>query len=110
MDKKVDNYINKQQSPQKEICQQLRQIILKTMSSISEEMKWGVPVYGGGIFYIGVVKYGVNLGFSIKNLTSAELESFSGSGKTMRHLKFTKIADINEQKLVKLLKLVYAKT
>ena len=43
MNKEVDDYIEKQKSPQKEICQELRKIILKTFPDIKEEMKLGVP-------------------------------------------------------------------
>lgn len=39
----VDQYIEKQPSPQQEICTKLRKIILKTFPGIQEEMKWGVP-------------------------------------------------------------------
>ena len=39
MDIKVKEYIGKQKSPQKEICQKLRDIILNTFPDINEEMK-----------------------------------------------------------------------
>jgi hypothetical protein len=50
LDKKVDAYIAKQQSPQKEICIKLRELVHKTVPDASEEMKWGVPAFGGGKF------------------------------------------------------------
>ena len=74
MNEKVDEYIKKQKSPQKEICQKLRTIILKTYPGINEEMKVGVPCYGSskedycGKFYIAALKDHVNLGFSLKGL------------------------------------------
>jgi uncharacterized protein YdhG (YjbR/CyaY superfamily) len=40
MDKRIDNYIEKQKSPQKDICKKIRAIILKTLPNIKEEMKW----------------------------------------------------------------------
>lgn len=40
---KVDEYIKKQKSPQKEILQSLRKIILNTFPKIEEEIKTGVP-------------------------------------------------------------------
>jgi uncharacterized protein YdhG (YjbR/CyaY superfamily) len=49
--KQVDEYIGKQGTPQKEICVQLRKIILETFLKIKEEMKWGVPSYDDGRFY-----------------------------------------------------------
>ena len=59
----VDEYIEKQKSPQKEICQKLRQIILNSYPDILEEMKYGVPYYGDK-YYIVALKTHVNLGFS----------------------------------------------
>jgi len=47
MNKEVKEYIEKQKSPQKEICKKLRKIILKTFPDTKEEMKLGVPWYEG---------------------------------------------------------------
>jgi hypothetical protein len=105
MDKKVKEYIDKQKSPQKDICLKVRGIILKTFPDIKEEMKWGVPVYGGGKFYIGALRDHVNLGFSIDGLTKDELALFEGNGKTMRHIKIKTVKDIDEKRIVKLLKI-----
>jgi len=105
MDPKVDEYIEKQNSPQKELCRILRDIILNTFPSIKEEMKWGVPNYGNK-FYIVALKAHVNLGFSIKGLTTEEINLFEGTGKTMRHLKVRSKDDIDEDKFKKLLKMV----
>jgi hypothetical protein len=103
---KVDDYINQQPSPQKEICQRLRELILKVLPGIKEEMKWGVPVFGDGKFYIAPLKDKVNLGFAINGLTKEEIALFEGGGKTMRHIKVFAVADIDEEKIAGLLKLV----
>lgn len=105
-DKKVDEYINKQKSPQKEICQKLRKIIFEVFPKITEEMKWGAPVYGGDKYYIAPLKDHVNLGFSIKGLSNKNLSLFEGGGKMMRHIKAYSIKDIDKPKISKLLKLV----
>ena len=104
MDGKVQQYIEKQKSPQREICLKLRKLILGTFPDTKEEMKWGVPVFSGGRFYIGAMKNQVNLGFSINGLTEKQLALFDGSGKTMRHIKIRTLSDIDEKKIVKLLK------
>lgn len=109
MNKQISDYIEKQKSPQKEVCNKLRKIILKTFPDVKEEMKWGVPVYDNGKFYIGAVKHGVNLGFSVKGLSEKEKELFYGNGKLMRNLKFLTLEDLDEKKVVKLLKLVKKK-
>ena len=106
MTSEMNDYIDKQKSPQKEICTTLREIILKTFPGISEEMKWGVPVYDGGKFYIGAVKIGVNLGFSMEGLTIKEMEKFEGKGKLMRHIKIVNEKEINEKAIIELLHIV----
>ena len=103
---KVDEYINKQPSPQKEICQALRALINKTFPGVKEEMKWGVPVFAGSKYYITALKDHVNLGFMFKGFTKADEKLFDGGGKTMKHLKVASVAGIDEKRIVELLKLV----
>ncbi|MFX1492104.1 MAG: DUF1801 domain-containing protein [Promethearchaeota archaeon] len=105
----VDSYIEKQKSPQKEILQKLREIILNTFPDTTEEMKWGVPNFYNGTFYIVALKDHVNLGFSIQGLSEQELALFEGTGKTMRHIKIRTLQKIDEPKIVNLLKLVAKK-
>jgi hypothetical protein len=115
MDDKVDEYIKKQKSPQKEICQKLRQIILRAYPEIDEEMRVGVPCYGHtkdepcGKYYIAALKDHVNLGFSLKGLSKDEIALFEGSGKTMKHVKFYSVKEIDEKKITKLIRLVKEK-
>jgi hypothetical protein len=109
MDRQVDKYIEKQKSPQKEICRELRKIILKTFSKINEEMKMGVPWYENK-YYIVALKDHVNLGFCVKGLTKKEMGLLEGRGEYMRHLKFFSLKDIDEKKVVKLLKIVKNET
>jgi hypothetical protein len=108
MDEKVSQYIEEQKSPQKEICRILREILLKTFPSLKEEMKWGVPNYGN-LYYFVALKAHVNLGFSIKNLSDDEIKLLEGTGKTMRHIKIRNVEEINEERIVKLLKMVMDK-
>jgi hypothetical protein len=106
MSNSIDDYINKQGSPQKEICQNLRRIILKTLPGVKEEMKWGVPAFADGKFYIVALKDHVNLGFSIKGLTKEDMALFDGGGKTMKHIEVDDITNIDEKRISGLLKLV----
>ena len=103
---KVEEYLKKQNSPQKEICQQLRTIILKTFPNIKEEMKWGVPTYGEGKYYFVSLKDHVNLGFSMVNLSKEEQQRFEGSGKTMKVVSIHSTDEISEDRIVELLMLV----
>ncbi|OGN87214.1 MAG: hypothetical protein A2Z74_06395 [Chloroflexi bacterium RBG_13_46_9] len=105
MDKKVKQYIEKQKSPQKEICLKLREIIIRTFPGIREEIKWGVPTFAGGKFYIGALRDHVNLGFSINGLSKEDIALFEGNGKTLRHIKVRNLDNIDEARVVKLLKI-----
>ena len=87
MDKKVEEYIEKQESLQKEIILKVRDIFLKTLQNCRERYAWGVVVFGDDKFYIGAIKNRVHVGFAITGLTKEEIRLFEGSGKTMRHIK-----------------------
>jgi len=106
MSKPVEAYINKQVSPQKEICEELRALILKTFPDAKEEMKWGVPAFADGKFYIVALKDHVNLGFSIQGLTKEDIALFDGGGKTTKHVQVDSINSIDEDRIEKILKLV----
>lgn len=108
-DKKVDEYIEKLNSPQQEICSKLRGIIFNTFPNIKEEMKWGVPSYAEGEYYLVALKTHVNLGFSMKDISKKEISLFQGSGKTMRNIEVKSEKEIDEDKIVKLLKLIREK-
>jgi hypothetical protein len=109
MSSQIDDYINKQPSPQKEICQSLRSLILKTFPDVKEEMKWGVPAFADGKFYIVALKDHVNLGFAIKGLTKEDIALFDGGGKTMKNIEVDKLENTDEKRIVGLLKLVAEK-
>ncbi len=106
MSSKTDEYINKQASPQKEICLALRKLIFETFPGAEEEMKWGVPAFADGNYYIVALKDHVNLGFSIKGLKKEDMALFDGGGKTMKHIEIDKLTGIDENRIVTLLKLV----
>ena len=104
MNKDVEKYIKKQKSPQREICSRLREVILKTYHKIEEEMWVGVPFYDKR-YYIVALKNHVNMGFAITGLSQEEIALFEGKGKTMRHIKFHSLDDIDEKQIVKLMKI-----
>jgi hypothetical protein len=105
MDKKVKRYLDNLPSPQKEICKRVRQIIIETFPDLEESFKNGVPWYECKYYIVGLKDH-VNIGFSIEGITSEELKLFEGKGKLMRHIKVYSLDDIDEKKIVKLLKMV----
>ena len=69
-------------------------------------MAWGAVTFAGGKFYIAAMKNRVHVGFAITGLNKEEISMFEGSGKTMRHVKIPTLEDIDEKKLVKMIKMV----
>ncbi len=110
MNPKIDSYIEKQHSPQREICRKLREIIVKTVPDIKEEMKWGVPTYADGRCYTVALKDHVNLGLALESLPAEEQKRLEGSGETMKHIEFRSVKEIDEKRIVELLELVLKKT
>ena len=110
MNSKVDEYIDKQKSPQKKICESLRQLIHNTLPGATEEMKWGVPAFSGGKFYIVALKDHVNIGFSVESLTDEEISLFDGGGKTTKHIQVKDPAEIDSERISSLIKLVNDKS
>jgi hypothetical protein len=110
MNNEIEEYIENQMSPQKEILQKIRKIFLITIPNCEEKKAWGVIVFQGSKFYIAAMKNRVHVGFAINGLNKEEISLFEGSGKTMRHIKIHTLEEIDEKKLVKLIKLVDKKS
>ena len=106
MDNQIEAYIEKQKSPQKEIIQKVRKIFQETIPGCEEKIAWGVIALRGGKFYIAAMKNRVHVGFAITGLNREEIDFFDGSGKTMKHIKIFSVMDIEEKKIVKLIKMV----
>ena len=100
--KQVDRYISKFKGEKKKILKKLRAIILKTRSDLKEEFKMNVPYYGG-LFYLVGFKDHVNMGFAYFGLAKYKKE-LEGTGKYMRHIKFFSSEEIDEKKLIRLIK------
>lgn len=102
---KVDEYFQKQPSPQKEILLSLRKLIFQTFPKIKEEFKLGVPVYDDKYYLVGLKDH-VNFGFSIIGMNEDEISLFDGGGKTTKHVQIANTAQIEKDRLVKLMKMV----
>jgi len=72
---------------------------------IKEEFKMGVWWYEEK-YYIVALKNYVNPGFSLKGLFSKEARLFEGGGKTLKHVKFRSLGEIDEAKVAGLFKIV----
>ena len=106
MDDKVKEYIEKQNSPEREILEKAREVILKTFPNCKEEIGWGVLAFKGGKFYLAALNNRVHVGFTIIGLSDGDLKLFEGSGKTARHIKLHSIEDIKKKDIVKIMLMV----
>lgn len=108
MDEKVRNYLDQLPSPQREICNMVRDIIMKTFPNIEETFKNGVPWYEDKYYIVGLKDH-VNIGFSVLGLTPDEMNLFEGKGRFMRHIKIHSLNDVDEGEIASLLKVVKQK-
>jgi len=88
MDEKITQYINKQKSPQKEILQKIRKLILKVVPLATEEMKYGVPAFkvNGNVLMYAAFKNHIGIypqPETIKALTR-ELEKYETAKGTIK--------------------------
>jgi len=102
----VLSYIASRPSPQRDVCARLRAIILDTLPEAQERMRFGVPYYWDEC-YIVALKDHVNLGFTTKYLTPAEIKQLLGTGKTTRVMEFSSEDDIDEVRIKRLLQLIW---
>lgn len=71
-----------------------------------------MPCYGYakekpcGKYYIVALRDHVNMGFSLQGMVKQEQDLFEGSGKTMKHIPISSLKGIDEEKIVKLMRLV----
>ena len=102
MNKEVTEYIHNAPNEQKEIMEIVRNLIHQTVSNVTEEFKWSRPIFKTvkDFAYLQSNKNHVNLGFysGFEKLNDPN-NLLEGTGKTMRHIKLKKTADINTKLL-----------
>ena len=107
VNQKVTAYISTASSEQKEIFENLRQLIHNNIDNITEEIKWGIPVFiKSKIFtYLRVTKKHITIGFYNIDRIKDTAGILEGEGKTMRHIKIKTKDDINQKIIIEWLKL-----
>jgi hypothetical protein len=104
---KATAYIAALPSPQKEICQLLRELILSNFPQMKEEYKWNFPAYyynGKRICITGGFKKHANIELFYGSSLQDAQGRISGLGKRTRHIKFKSLAEIDASYLVDLIK------
>jgi len=99
--KTVDEYIAGLEGWQADVAREVRRIILATVPDAVESIKWAQPVYAssGPFAYFKAFKHSLNFGF----WRGADLDDptslLQGTGQKMRHVRLTKLEDIDEEAL-----------
>ena len=98
-------YIDKLVSPMKEIVKELRRIVTIHSSDINEEMKWNVPTYSISKNICSIMAHQKHVNFQIfRGAHIKDAHELDGTGKDMRHLKFTTLREVKEADIGKYLK------
>ena len=104
---KVTEYIASLPSPQKEICQSLRELILETFPQMTEEFKWNYPAYyydGKRICLVSGFKEHVTLELFYGAHLQDTRGRITGVGKNTRHLKLRSLDDVDPNYLTDLMR------
>jgi len=101
----VEDYIKKLRSPQKEICSEVRRIILETVPGVHEQMKMDAAWYEDKV-YLAALGEHVTVGFSLAGLSKEERFALNSGEQSMKHLTIKSVQEIDEQWLKKILRKV----
>ncbi|MEJ8757137.1 DUF1801 domain-containing protein [Pontibacter sp. H259] len=100
MHPQVTDYISNAGN-QQEILQTIRQLIHETVPAVTEEFKWGRPVFRASrdFAYLKTAKAYVTLGFFNYQKLNDPGNLLEGTGKGMRHIKLKSINEIDNHLL-----------
>jgi hypothetical protein len=91
-------YIEALPSPQKEICQRLRDMIATKFPALKEQFKWSRPVYSSksvDVCYMVANRSDVNFGFDFGTKLHDAQGLLEGTGINKRHLKFKSVEELD---------------
>lgn len=104
---RVTQYIAALPSPQKEICESLRELILGHFPELREEFKYNYPAYyyeRKRICSIGGFKRHANLELDYGAHLRDPVGRVEGIGKNIRHIKIRSLDEVDTDYFVDLLK------
>lgn len=93
---KVTDYIDKASEEQIVILEALRKIVHETVGNVSEEIKWGFPVFATttDFAYLRFAKKHITLGFYNINKIKDPDNLLEGEGNTLKHIKIKSLNEI----------------
>ncbi|MEW6062388.1 MAG: DUF1801 domain-containing protein [Bacteroidota bacterium] len=101
----VEDYIKKLKSPQREICSEVRRIILETVPGVHEQMKMDAAWYEDKV-YLAALGEHVTVGFSLAGLSKEERTALHSGEQSMKHLTLKSVQEIDERWLKEILRRV----
>lgn len=106
--KKVTEYIDNAQEGQIETLEKLRELIHNSVSGVTEEIKWGFPVFAKtkDFTYLRYAKKYITLGFYNIGKIEDPNNILEGSGNTLKHIKIENKTDFDEKLISKWLKAI----
>jgi hypothetical protein len=104
--KKVTEYINSTTEEQIVILEALRKLIHETVKGVSEEIKWGFPVFAQtkDFAYLRFAKKHITLGFYNIDKIKDPDHLLEGEGNTLKHIKIKSADDIKPKVISEWLK------
>ena len=105
---KITDYIENATPEHFEILSTLRKLIHNTIAGVSEEIKWGFPVFAKekDFAYMRFSKKHITLGFyNIEKLVDPD-NLLEGDGNTLKHIKIKSLDNINANLIAKWLQQV----
>jgi hypothetical protein len=93
---KVTEYIDKATAEQIVILETLRKLVHETIGNVSEEIKWGFPVFAQikDFAYLRFSKKHITLGFYNIDKIKDPDNLLEGEGNTLKHIKIKSADDI----------------
>jgi hypothetical protein len=106
LNQKVTDYIANASEEQIVILEELRKLVHETIDNVSEEIKWGFPVFATtkDFAYLRFAKKHITLGFYNIDKIQDPDSLLEGEGNTLKHLKIKSKDEIKSKILVEWLK------
>jgi hypothetical protein len=101
----AEEYFDQLDSPIKEISMELRRIVLTFSPQLKEELKWNVPTYSMNKSICSIMAHKKHINLQIfQGAHIKDAQQLEGTGKDMRHVKFSTFNDIGGVDVQKYLK------
>jgi len=99
MNEQINQYIENATEQQKLIMQKIREILHEEVSGITENFKWGRPVFStsSDFAYFKTNKGYLTFGVFKFEKVSQHSQLLEGTGKDMRHVKLKSLDQMSEQ-------------